>query len=340
MNENKSLLHAIKAAKIHKEITAELHKNKIIQPGKSLLEIADTIENLILKKSNFEEVKPLERGLAFPCSLSVNEIVAHYTPNGVHDNYILKKNDIVKVDFGVHEQGTIIDSAFTAHFDEKYDEFIKISKDTTNYAVSLCGPDVVLGDIGKDIEEYIQSKEFTLDGKVHNLKTIGELSGHNLDKYIIHNSKAVPNIAIHYPVRMNSGEFFAVEPFVTTGSGQINYNEPTELFMINRKKISSNVNTTLNLCSKLTDDELYLYVALEERYKTLCFCLRWIKKDFTQNYNIMRTYKKVLESLVKKEYVLSFPAIYDQKENLSSQFEHTIYIRDKGILNLTKNNYY
>jgi hypothetical protein len=25
---------------------------------------------------------------------------------------------------------------------------------------------------------------------------------------------------------------------------------------------------------------------------------------------------------------------------LSSQFEHTIYIRDKGILNLTKNDYY
>jgi methionine aminopeptidase len=37
---------------------------------------------------------------------------------------------------------------------------------------------------------------------------------------------------------------------------------------------------------------------------------------------------------------LSFPTIYDQKENLSSQFEHTIFIRDKGIINLTKNEYY
>ena len=340
MNENKSLLNAIKASKIHKEITKEIYKNNIIQPGKSLLEISTYIENKILKISNYNNQTPLERGMAFPCSLSVNNIVAHYTPYDISDDYILKKDDILKVDFGVHEQGTIIDSAFTVNFNEKYDEFIKISKDTTNYAVSLCGPDAVLGDIGHDIEEYIKSKEFTLDGKTHTLKTIGELSGHNIDKYVIHNSKAVPNISIHYPVRMNIGEFFAIEPFITTGNGQIKYDEPTYLYMINRKKLSSNFDISIGFSKQLTDDELYLFLLLEKQYYTLCFCTRWIEKDFSNNYNVIRTYKKLLPLLVKKDYLLSFPTIYDQEKNLSSQFEHTIYIKENGIINLTKNEYY
>ena len=165
--ENNHLLCAIKASKIHKEITKDLKENNIIQPGKSLLEITNYIENQVKIKTNYNPLKPLERGMAFPCSLSVNEIVAHYTPAYKKEDYIIKENDIIKVDFGVHEQGTIIDSALTFHFNEKYNEFIKISKDITNYGVSLCGPDAVLGDIGKNIEEYIQSKEVEIDGKIH-----------------------------------------------------------------------------------------------------------------------------------------------------------------------------
>jgi len=343
--DNNHLLCAIKAAKIHKEITKDLKENNIIIPGKTLLEITNYIETQVKTKTNYNYLKPLDRGMAFPCSLSVNEIVAHYTPLYKTQDYIIQKDDIIKVDFGVHEQGTIIDSALTFHFNEKYDEFINISKDITNYGVSLCGPDAVLGDIGQNIEEYIQSKEIEIDGKTRTLKTIGDLSGHNIGKYVIHNSKAVPNIAIKYPVRMQPGEFFAIEPFITTGNGKICYNEPTHLFMLNKEKIKNiqDINGQLleiQELNKLNTDELYLYTSLKNQYSTLCFCTRWVEDDFKENYNIIRTYKKNLEGLVQKKFVLSFPAIYDQKNELSSQFEHTIYIKENGIINLTKNTYY
>ena len=129
----------------------------------------------------------------------------------------------------------------------------------------------MLGDIGKNIEEYIQSKEVEIDGKIHTLKTIGDLSGHNIGKYVIHNSKAVPNISIKYPVRMEPGEFFAVEPFITTGTGKIRYNDPTYLFMINKEKTinKKDVNNQLVELSKLNTDELYLYTSLKNQYLTL-----------------------------------------------------------------------
>ena len=339
---NNDLICAIKAAKIHKEITKDLKENNIIQPGKSLLEITNYIEKQVKIKTEYNILKPLERGMAFPCSMSVNQIVAHYTPSYKKENYIIQENDIIKVDFGVHEKGTIIDSALTFHFNKKYDEFIQISKDITNYGVSLCGPDVVLGDIGKNIEEYIQSKEIEIDNKIYSLKTIGELSGHNIGKYVIHNSKAVPNINIDYPIRMKAGEFFAIEPFITTGNGNITYDEPTYLFMINKDKIQNINNNSIFLqeLTTLTTEELYLYNNLKKQYNTLCFCTRWIEDDFNENYEIIRNYQKNIDGLIKKKFVLSFPTIYDQKDKISSQFEHTIYIKENGIINLTKNDIY
>ena len=50
---------------------------------------------------------------AFPCTLSVNDIAAHYTtnhsvnsPDGI-DEMILRKGDLVKLDIGVHVKGAI-----------------------------------------------------------------------------------------------------------------------------------------------------------------------------------------------------------------------------------------
>jgi len=326
MVSNTEIKYAFEAANVHKSISKEL--NNIVKPGAKLSDIANFIENTTKERIKYDPNNPLKAGIGFPTSLSVNEIVAHFTPSSLNKDYVLKKNDIIKVDYGVQKEGFIIDSALTFNFNEKYDEFTKISKNLTNYGVSLCGPDAVLGDIGSDIEEYIKSKEITIDGKTHQLTTIGDLSGHNIGKYVIHNSKAVPNKAIYYPVRMEVGEFFAVEPFITTGDGHIYYDDPTNLYMINKK---------LPSLKELNDDELKLFKYLRKKYLTLCFCDRWLDNELDLEY---KPYKRNLNNLIKKKFIEKYPTIYDKKGNLSSQFEHTIYINEKGVINLTKNDLY
>ena len=56
---------------------------------------------------------------AFPCTLSVNDIAAHYTTHhslnpldGV-EKMVLRKGDLVKLDIGVHVKGAIADNAIT-----------------------------------------------------------------------------------------------------------------------------------------------------------------------------------------------------------------------------------
>ena len=319
-----NLKNAIKASLIHKKIGT--YVREFVKPGIKLSEISEIIENKIKEETQFDINNPLQKGIAFPVGLSINNCAAHYTPNFNEPDIILNKDDILKIDYGVHVEGTIIDSAFTMHFNEKYDEFVKISKNLTNYAVSLCGPEVILGEIGADIEEYIKSKEIIIDGKKYEIKTMSELCGHMISKYIIHAGKAVPNIKMYYPLRMKEFEYYAIEPFLTTGLGKSILKEPNSHFMLNNNIVS---------IDDLNKEEKKVYNSINRNYNTLAFCQKWLYKlDMSFDYN------EILKKLEKKNILKSYPPIYDIDNSIISHFEHTIFVKNNGIINLTKNDFY
>jgi methionyl aminopeptidase len=321
--DNKTLINAIKAANIHKNVGIYIRNN--VKPGISLKDIVFLIENKIKEDTKFDINNPLEKGIAFPTGLSINNCVAHYTPNYKEDTVILKDTDIIKIDYGVHFEGTIIDSAFTMHFDTKYDEFINISKKLTNYAVSLCKPDAILGEIGRDIEEYIKSKQIIIDGKTYDLNIMGDLSGHMIRQYEIHAGVAVPNVAINYPVRMKSNEYYAIEPFITTGNGKSIIKEPNSHYMLSKNH---------DIINNLDLNENKLYDIIKKKYLTLPFCQRWLSEINDHNYD------NILNKLSEKKILNKYPPLYDIKNSIVSQFEHTIYVKENGIINLTKNDFY
>ena len=117
-----------------------------------MMEIAENIENgtrALVEESGFES------GVGFPTGLSLNECAAHYTPNANDKicmcypfevcysadgslSSVLKNGDIMKVDFGVHVQGRICDSAFTLSWNPAYDNLLTAAKDATNTGVRVC----------------------------------------------------------------------------------------------------------------------------------------------------------------------------------------------------------
>lgn len=50
---------------------------------------------------------------------------------------VLKEKDVLKVDFGVHVKGTIVDSAFTMNFEPTWDRLLEAVKDATNTGVKV-----------------------------------------------------------------------------------------------------------------------------------------------------------------------------------------------------------
>jgi methionyl aminopeptidase len=322
---NTVLNDAIKGASVHKKISKKVFE--YVMPGITLKEIVRFIETSIREETSFDPLAPLTAGIGFPVGVGVNNCVAHYTPNYEDNDYMLSNNDIIKIDYGVHYNGMIIDSAFTLHFDPKYDEFIHISKEATNIAIKHSGPDAILGEIGGEVEEFIKSKEITIDDKVYPLTVMKDLSGHLIKPFEIHAGKAVPNIAINYPLRMMEGEFYAIEPFITTGNGTSILGSPNSHFMIDKNGINE-----INGIKTGSDKDFYNLIY--QNYKTLPFCQKWLYDLEKKDYNLL------LKNLENKRIIKSYPPIYDIDKSIVSQFEHTIYIRDKGIINLTKNSNY
>lgn len=339
MNNN-ILKDALQGAKVHKNVSKKVYD--YVKPGLSIKEIIDFIENGVKEETKYNNLDPLKCGIGFPIGIGINNCVAHYTLNYEdcileNGNKILDKNDIIKIDYGVHYNGMIIDSAFTLYFDEKYNEFINLSKEATDYAIKQCGVDAILGEIGSSIEEFIKSHELTIDEKTYNINVMKDLSGHMIKPFEIHAGKAVPNIKINYPLRMNENEFYAIEPFITTGKGVSILKEPKSHYMIN--KDFANVNT------KLKKEDEYILSLIKSNYSTMPFCQKWLGELIysINNKDENLIFNDLTQNLNKLEYkniINSYPPIYDIEGSIVAQHEHTIYITDKGVLIMSKNKNY
>jgi methionyl aminopeptidase len=127
-----------KAAEVHRQVRQWTQQN--LKPGQTLSEIAVGIEDGVRALLNNDGLAPgqsLKSGLGFPTGLSLNHCVAHYTPNPGQKDVVLQQQDVMKVDFGVHVNGWIVDSAFTMSFDPVYDDLLAAVKDATNTGIKV-----------------------------------------------------------------------------------------------------------------------------------------------------------------------------------------------------------
>lgn len=124
-------------AEVHRQVRLWAQKN--IKPGKSLIEIAEGIEDSVRTLTGhqgLEEGDNIKGGMGFPTGLSINHCAAHYTPNAGNKT-ILQENDVMKVDFGAHINGRIVDSAFTMAFNPVYDDLLAAVRDATNTGIRV-----------------------------------------------------------------------------------------------------------------------------------------------------------------------------------------------------------
>lgn len=108
------------------------------------------------------EANKTEAGIAFPTGCSINNCAAHYTPNP-GDDRILNKDDVMKIDFGTHVRGLLIDCAFTVSFNPVYDNLLAAVKAATNTGLKMAGIDARLNEIGEAIQETMESYEVEIN---------------------------------------------------------------------------------------------------------------------------------------------------------------------------------
>ena len=320
---NINLDNAKKAGKIHYQIRNEILE--WIEPNMKYIDICDRIENRIKELTKYSIDSPLTGGIAFPTGVSTNHCAAHWTPNPQDKSIYLTQDDICKIDYGVHLNGVIVDSAFTVSFNSKYDNLLEASKTSTDLGIKLSGPDAILSEIGKEIQENLESYEIELDGKIYPIKSIKDLTGHQIEPYKIHAKKRVPNFYLeNYKERMEENEFYAIETFASTNYSKVFHGKDCSHYMLNYDVEYKQI--------PLGSKERKLLSQIEQYFGTLAFCNRWLH-DLKFN-----RYEHHLKTLVKNNVVTKYPPIYDNINSYVAQFEHTIHINDRGneVLSLPK----
>lgn len=246
----------------------QTEKQKILQAGKIASQVKSYIKPLIKKDISLLEIaekiesKIIEIGgkPAFPTNLSINEIAAHYTPSY---NDEIKAHGLLKIDFGVHVDGFIADTAFSLDLEnnEQNKQLIQASEDALKNAIELIKSskqNTSLNEIGKTIQTTIESFGFS---------PIINLSGHSMEKYDLHSGITVPNIHDNSKNKVSTG-LYAIEPFATNGNGKVKDSKPSGIYMLIDEKTPRS-ESAREVLQFIIDD-----------YQTLPFCSRWIFKKF------------------------------------------------------------
>lgn len=295
-----------KGAEIHRRVRQYAQEH--IKPGMGMIEIADMIENRVRDYAG--NVHPYKAGIGFPTGLSLNHVAAHYTPN-TGDKVVLKYEDVMKVDIGVHVNGHIVDSAFTLTFDEKYDSLKTAVREATYAGINTAGIDVRLNDIGEAVQEVMESYELELDGKTYPIKCIRNLNGHNIGDYVIHSGKTVPIVPNGDMTKMEEGETFAIETFGSTGNGYVLPQGECSHYALNEG--TSDVPLP-------SDRARSLLKAINDNFGTLPWCRRYLERTGQDKYLL------ALNQLVRAGVVQDYPPIVDKLGSYTAQYEHTILL--------------
>jgi methionyl aminopeptidase len=297
-----------RGAEVHRQVRK--YAQSIIKPGMRLCDICEKIEDM---NRYLNQENGLHAGIAFPTGCSLNHCAAHYTPNA-GDFTVLGKDDLCKIDFGVHVEGRIIDCAFTVAFNPKFDPILIAVQDATETGVREAGIDVRIADVSAAIQEAMESHEMLLDnGKTVPIRAVKNLNGHSIGPYHIHAGKTVPLVKdTGLQEKMEEGELYAIETFGSTGKAHVWEEGECSHYM--RDFYQGNV-PLRNPRSKA------LLKHIESTYSTLAFCRRWLDRAGETNYLLG------LKGLIDAGLVNPYPPLNDVPGSYVAQYEHTFILR-------------
>ncbi|MCI4369014.1 MAG: type II methionyl aminopeptidase [Thermoplasmata archaeon] len=264
----------------------------LVTPGALRREVAERIESFIRS----EGAEP-----AFPANLSRNVEAAHYTPSP-EDDAVFEVGDLVKVDVGAHLNGAIADTAMTVEVGggRQYQNLIGAVREAVEAGIGRVRAGVAVNDLSLAIEAAIHRR---------GLKPVTNLTGHTIERYLLHAGKSIPNASGMSAERLEEGEVVAIEPFATNGFGEIGNGEFGNI-------------VRFRLAPPVAEAALS---RLFGRFRTLPFTARWVPDEVE---------RKALTRALRK--LQSYPVFVERGGGFVAQAEHTVLVLPDGAEVLTR----
>ena len=227
-------------------IISEVHSilGKLVEPGISTWELDKVAEDYTVSKGYVPAFKGYQN---FPGSIcaSINHEVVHGIPS---KNRILKKGDIIGIDFGVYKDGFYADSAFTfgvGNIGSDLELLLDVTRDSLAKGIENAVIGNKLYDISKSIQDHVENNGFSI---------VRSYVGHGIGRNL-HEDPQVPNFVLESEKRENSldlveGLVIAIEPMVNVGNYEVEVSNDNWTVVTKDGSLSAHFEHTIAITKK------------------------------------------------------------------------------------------
>ncbi|CAL9246736.1 unnamed protein product [Arabidopsis halleri] len=261
--------------------------------------------------------KKIERGVAFPTCISVNNTVGHFSPLA-SDESVLEDGDMVKIDMGCHIDGFIALVGHTHVLQEgivtgRKADVIRAASNAADVALRLVRP----GKKNTDVTEAIQKVAAAYDCKI----VEGVLS-HQMKQHVIDGNKVVLSVSSPETtvdeVEFEENEVYAIDIVASTGDG--------------KPKLLDEKQTTI-----YKKDESVNY---QLKMKASRFIISEIKQNFPRMPFTARSLEEKrarlgLVECVNHGHLQPYPVLYEKPGDFVAQIKFTVLLMPNGSDRIT-----
>lgn len=273
----------------------------------------------------------VEKGVAFPVCISVNEVICNHSPLPSEELPELKVGDVVKIDLGCHIDGYISVAAHTLVVSESADASPEtVDSELGNVAVAAYNAMLVAAnairagakntDVTKVVERVAQN---------YGVNTIATVRMHQMKRYVI---DGVKEVALKDPTpedfeegeepvpecTFEQAEVYAIDVAMTTGDGKV---RPADLRTTVFKR---NVEVNYRLKMKASR---YVVTEVDKKFPTLPFTLR--------HFDDERQAKMGITECMNHGLLMPYPSLVEKNDVKVAHFKCTVLLLPSGTTKVT-----
>lgn len=295
--------------------------------GKDVVELCKFGDLIIDQRcSTIFKSKKIEKGVAFPTAVSVNEVLCHYSPLP-NESLKVKAGDWVKIDLGCHIDGYIAVVAHTAIVPEEgsaaeaaFPELKGSEADVlkcANDAVEVCARLIKPGNTNTQVTEALAKLE-----EAYGVKSLQGTLMHQMKRFVIDGNKVIAqklDLENRTPkVTFEANEVYTIDVCYTTGAEKPLASERrTTIF-------KRQVDKTYRLKMKASR---YVFKEINSKFPTLPFTVRSFEDESQARMGVVEC--------VKHDLLQPYPILEGRAGDKVAHFKITVLLLPTGTTKIT-----
>lgn len=308
------------AAEIANRVLAAVVQEAV--PGKKIVDLCAFGDKAIADQTaSIYNKEKIEKGIAFPTCVSVNNCAGHFSPL-LNDTAVIAEGDLVKVDLGVHIDGYV---AVVAH------SLLATSAPATaptsgRKADVICAAHFAAECVHRLIKPGKKNTEVTETiakvAEVYHTQPVEGVLSHQTKRFVIDGNNVIMNkAALDQKVEefeFEENQVYAVDVVMSTGDGKVKEVETrTTVF---KRAVEQQYLLKTKAARQVLNE-------VNTKFPTFPFSLRGLEDEKTARLGIVEC--------VRHDLMHPYPTLFEKPGEFVAQFKFTVLVLPSGTMRLT-----